>query len=101
MSAPADDGETAQTTTRNVAPYTEVRTLRYEGIREAFMDPMQPQPWLGAAGARKRGARLRVRWGGRIGLVRPRGVLPTVEMREENYFRFKWVCILAAGSGPV
>ena len=87
MSAHADDGEAAPSTTQNVAQYTEVLALRYEDIREAFIDSMQPQPWLGAAGARKRGARLRVRWGGRIGLVRPRGVLPTVEMRENNYFR--------------
>ena len=61
-------------------PYTEAIAVEYESVRATFAEDVRPPLWHGAPGARKRGTRLRRRWGGRCGPVRPREILPAAEM---------------------
>ena len=70
-----------QTAERHVAPDTETLALEYERVRRTFATSVTPAFWLGASGARKRGTRLRLRWGGRFGVMKPRDVLPVGEMQ--------------------
>lgn len=68
---------------RHVAPDTETLAVEYEAVRATFTEQFRPRLWLGASGARKQGTRLRQRWGGRCGVMRPREVLPAADMREK------------------
>ena len=63
-----------------VHPDTEAIALKYEAVRRTFSADVRPPLWHGAPGARKRGTRLRLRWGGRYGLVHCREVLPAAIM---------------------
>ena len=74
-----------QTTTRHVAPDTETLATHFESIRALFADGFRPRGWLGAAGARKRGTRLRLRWGGRCGVMRRRETVPVAERQEKAH----------------
>ena len=67
----------------HVAPDTETLAVQFEAIRGTFAESFRPRGWLGAAGARKRGTRLRERWGGRFGAMRPREMLPAAERQEK------------------
>lgn len=75
----------SQLAERHVAPDTETLAVQFEAIRGAFAENFRPRVWLGAAGARKRGTRLRERWGGRFGALRPRELLPTAERQGKAY----------------
>ena len=63
-----------------VHPDTEAIAVEYEQVRATFGEDVRPPLWLGTHGARKQGTRLRRRWGGRYGIVRPREILPTEVM---------------------
>ena len=69
----------SQLAERHVALDTETLAVQFVAIRGAFAENFRPRVWLGAAGARKRGARLRDRWGGRFVAPRPRELLPSAE----------------------
>ena len=76
-----------QASTRRVAPDTERLALEYEAVRATFAESVRPRVWLGAAGMRKQGARLRERWNGRYGIMRPREILPVAVMLSKAVFQ--------------
>ena len=55
----------------SVHPDTEALAAQYDAVRQNFPVHIRPAQWLGTAGARKRGTRLRHRWGRRYCVVRP------------------------------
>ena len=63
-----------------IHPDTEAIAVEYESVRRTFAENVRPPLWHGAPGSRKQGTRLRRRWGGRYGIVRPRDVLPAAVM---------------------
>jgi hypothetical protein len=66
-----------------VHPDTAAIATEYEAVRQIFDEGVRPPLWLGCRGARKRGTRLRRRWGGRFGVSRPREILPATEMLDK------------------
>ena len=73
----------AQNERRGVAPDTAAVMVEYERARANLPADIRPNVWLGQVGARKRATRWRQRWGGRLGVLRPRDILPVHEMLEK------------------
>lgn len=85
-----------------VHPDTEAIATEYEAFRQTYDEGVRPPLWLGCRGARKRGTRLRRRWGGRFGVSRPHEVMPAAEMRDKVPRRaLGSLCCLNDGSAIV
>ena len=65
---------------------TEAIAAEFERVRASFPEEFRPSAWLGTAGARKQGTRLRRRWGGRFGAVRPREEVPVDVMQAKAFW---------------
>ena len=92
-----------QTAERHVAPDTEALAVEYERVRANFVGPVLAPLWLGTAGARKQGTRLRQRWGGRFAVLRPRDVVSPAVMRAKvaaGLTYFSWGGAMELHCGP-